>query len=477
MSTDLAIYDRIADPTAAVKQFGLSIAQSGIFNTTNNAQGEVLALECMTRRMPPLMLAERYHIIHNRLSMKSEAMLSVFNQRGGKHRVKCRTPERAEIELTFEGDTNCFAITWEECLQEPFVYEGKESVVVDALAAGKRPPLKSKYATPRARMQMMWARVVSDAIRVVMPSVNSGTYTPEEVDDFDEPATNGNGNGNGKSRSNGHAAKAAPVATSPVAPTSHAPTDPNADAIDVPFEVSFAPGQPVTTSADKPKTDPGIKLRISTLLRELDISNPGWDVEALTPDAAAKTLKQLEDERMRRLKDGPATTAAVQPAGDACSAEQSDRIKELWGLLNASPEQRDKMLSARNAKTARNLTAAQAADLIGKLEIKLASIQPTAAPAEPCGPEMAARIKARLAEVNQTAPGTVEKFRAMMARGGVPKIENLLVKDAQVLLDALQGNGMEAFFGMTVAQWPTPVDPDSVKLSNADTAVGAPSKN
>ena len=466
MSTDLAVYDRINDPVVAVKSFGLSIAQSGIFNTSNNAQGEVLALECMTRRMPPLVLAERYHIIHNRLSMKSEAMLSTFNQRGGKHRLISRTPERAEIELSFEGDKNTFSLTWEECLAEPFVYEGKEAAIVDMLASGKKPPLKSKYATPRARMQMMWARVVSDAIRVVMPSVNSGVYTPDEVDDFEEPATNGSSNGNGRSRSNGAATKAT-VANA--APASQPSSDPNV----VDAEVVSA------TTAAKPTTDPGVKLRISTLLRELAITNPGWDVEALTPDAAAKTLQQLEDERLKRLKAGNTNGAAAQtpPTGDACSAQQADRIRELWGLLNATPEQRDKMLTARSAKTVRNLSTSQAGELIGKLETKLASMQPGALPADPCGDEMATKIKQRLTEVEQTAPGTITKFRHMMARGGVAEIRLLTKKDADVLWSALQGNGLEAFFGMTVAQWPTPVDPNSVKLSDADTATDAPAKN
>ena len=33
-------------------------------------------------------------------------------------------------------------------------------------------------------MQMLWARVVSDAVRCVCPQANQGSYAPEEVEDF-----------------------------------------------------------------------------------------------------------------------------------------------------------------------------------------------------------------------------------------------------------------------------------------------------
>jgi hypothetical protein len=36
-------------------------------------------------------------------------------------------------------------------------------------------------------MQMLWARVVSDAVRTVCPLANRGNYTPEEIEDI-EPA-------------------------------------------------------------------------------------------------------------------------------------------------------------------------------------------------------------------------------------------------------------------------------------------------
>ena len=69
------------------------------------------------------------------------------------------------------------------------VYEGKEGDIVAKLLNGKTQGLriKAKYATPRSRMQMLWARLISDSIRIVAPEIITGVYVPEEVDDFAAP--------------------------------------------------------------------------------------------------------------------------------------------------------------------------------------------------------------------------------------------------------------------------------------------------
>lgn len=182
-----AVYDRAADVPAFLTQIGQAIHSSGMFGTEMPSQGQILALECMSRRIPPLMLAERYNMIKGTLSMKADAMLGDFRSSGGKHRIIERGPECAVIELTRDGQTCQFSLSWEEAQREPFVYVGKESAVIDKLAAGKGSELsiKPKYATPRSRSQMLWARVVSDGVRAMAPEIVAGHYTPEEVSDFD----------------------------------------------------------------------------------------------------------------------------------------------------------------------------------------------------------------------------------------------------------------------------------------------------
>jgi len=225
MSTDLApaqqtlqiapaVYDRAADVPAFLTQIGDAIHRSGIFGTEMPSQGQVLALECMSRRLPPLTLAERYHLIKGKLSMKADAMLGDFRASGGKHVIVERSDSRAAVELSRDGRKHVFELTWADAQLEPFVYVGKEADVAGKLAAGKTDglKLKTKYSTPRSRAQMLWARVVSDGVRAMAPEIVAGHYTPEEISDFDgcetvvvTPAPSGpvSGNGNGQAAASG----------------------------------------------------------------------------------------------------------------------------------------------------------------------------------------------------------------------------------------------------------------------------------
>lgn len=175
----LAVYDRISDPMAAIATLGRDIAHSQMFGCSNEEQGRVLAMTCFAKRMDPLALAESYHLIQGKLSMRADRMLAGLHERGGSHRIIQRNPEAAAIEITIHGDTQQFSLTWHDAQQEPFVY-GKEK-------NGKR-QLKDNWATPRSRMQMLWARVVSDGVRAMCPEVVCGAYVPEEIDDLDVAA-------------------------------------------------------------------------------------------------------------------------------------------------------------------------------------------------------------------------------------------------------------------------------------------------
>jgi hypothetical protein len=181
---EVAVYDRITNVGAFVDQLGQAIYRSGMFGCESPAQGNVMAMECMARRQPPLSLAERYNVIKGKLSMKADAMLAGFRALGGKTKVIKRTEDEACIELRLDGEKERFRFTWEEAQREPFIYNGKEADVLAKMEAGKTPALKPKYATPRSRMQMLWARVVSDAVRTMAPEVCAGTYTPEEQADI-----------------------------------------------------------------------------------------------------------------------------------------------------------------------------------------------------------------------------------------------------------------------------------------------------
>jgi hypothetical protein len=126
------------------------------------------------------------HIICGRPSMKYDAMIAAFNSLPGcRCKLVEKSPERAALLLIDGDDEQEFSLTWQDAQREPWVYEGKESDNVKILSEGKTPPrMKAKYATPRSRAIMLFARCASDAIRTTRPEVTKGRYTPEEVEDF-----------------------------------------------------------------------------------------------------------------------------------------------------------------------------------------------------------------------------------------------------------------------------------------------------
>lgn len=192
MSNDLALYDKIASPMDAAKQLGDWVHKSQLFGTACVEQANVIALECLARGVPPMDLANTYHVIGNKLTMKADVMGGRFQALGGKIKTIERSATRAAVELTYEGETTPFSFTAEEAMCEPSTYnyaKKDENEVVEAIADpakrknlidAKKMSIKPKYATPRSLMQMLWARLISDAVRTICPKVNSGTYAPED---------------------------------------------------------------------------------------------------------------------------------------------------------------------------------------------------------------------------------------------------------------------------------------------------------
>ncbi len=158
-----------------IQELGTLFERSGMFGCNGQGQGTVLVMSCIMANMNPLEFQGKYHLVEGRPTMRADAMLAEFNRRGGKHKVVARTADKASVELTTkDGAKSVFSFTWDEAKKEPFVYKKD----------GKT--LKHNWASPRGRMQMLWARAVSDGVRTVDPGVCQGHYTPEEVGDFAE---------------------------------------------------------------------------------------------------------------------------------------------------------------------------------------------------------------------------------------------------------------------------------------------------
>lgn len=400
----LSVYDRMTNPLDAVKSLGRSIAMSKMFGQVSLEQGEILALECLARRQPVLTIAETYHVIHGRLSMRADAILAKFNEQGGRHRIISRTGDKAEVELSIGGQTLTFSLTWDEARAEPFVYNGKEEAVVEALAKKQKPAIKSKYATPRSRMQMLWARVVSDGVRAMLPGVVSGRYTPEELGD-DEPAEDGG--------------ELVDAEFEVVADATQAPAAAEVEVVQV--VVSPGPAQTVApTQAESPATLDYDSTESCTGEQSSRIRDAFAELQ-LTESQIAGILKKRNVGVIRSL-----------------SHQQAEEL--LSGLQIKLDQQRAQPKPPPAVETAAEAPIDPPAKPMPPVEV-----------AGPCQPEQEAEVKRLLLELNQVAPGTTDKFRTKLRAAGYAKIAELSHQQALLLIQSLMVKQLDAYFAESLA--------------------------
>ena len=164
------VYDRMTDPVSATAQLGEWIASSGMFGCTKVEQGHILALQCIAERKSPFDIKRTYHLINGQITMRSDAMLAGYRQRGGKVTWK-------------RFDSTAAVAIWK--------YDGNEVEIgftlEDAKVAGLW-PAKAGSGWAKDPGAMLRARAISKAIRMLAPEVVMGVYTPEEASDFTSPA-------------------------------------------------------------------------------------------------------------------------------------------------------------------------------------------------------------------------------------------------------------------------------------------------
>lgn len=401
MSTDLSIYERIPDPMAAVTQLGNVIARSGVATLTSIEQGHLLAWECLSTKTPILTLIKENHFIGGKLSMKADCMLAKFMERGGKVRQLQRTPDVCEIELTPSGgEPKTFKLTWAEAQCEPYPYDmnqfpkDKEASLVKAIHAwqagnGKQPEFKTKYSTPRARMQMQWARLVSDSVRSVDPGVNYGRYTPEEIDDFTDDETPPEKPAKQRKTARQVMEEAATSAASPVA----------GEVVDGSFTV-IPDDKPTTPSATPPPTG---EPEFATHTQVEQIRNL-YGVLGIGPDQQAEILRNKGVSSLRSL------TFKVAGA-------MLDKLQATAAEI------------ANKEEAAIDSAAGQSMELDG-----------------PCSADQVTTIKTLATEIEQLQPGITGKVKAKILAAGLQKIADLTCREADVLLQALRIKNLEAFF-------------------------------
>ena len=159
-------YDRINSPLDAVKTMGDWIAHSGMFGCVKPEQGYVLALECLANRQTPLAWKTQNHLINGNITMKSEAMLAGMMNAGWD--IDWIQFDAAAAVAEFVKGTKKVRV---------------EFTAADAKLAGML-PAKPGSGWAKFPAEMLRARVISKATRMLDPRITQGRYTPEEVADF-----------------------------------------------------------------------------------------------------------------------------------------------------------------------------------------------------------------------------------------------------------------------------------------------------
>jgi len=149
-------------------EIGKLLVQTELFGTKNPADGFVIAVMCRQSGMTYAEFMQNFHFIKGRVSKRADAIQADFQKAGGEIEIVQRDEDGSVIKLRMGKAEYTSKCLWTEIQAEPFVTNPKDQ----------------NYKTPRKRMQMMWARAISDGVRTVYPAAVQGVYTPEETEDF-----------------------------------------------------------------------------------------------------------------------------------------------------------------------------------------------------------------------------------------------------------------------------------------------------
>ncbi len=156
---------------ADLERFGTLIAQSELAGQINPAVGTIIASILYSKEMTLEDFLRQYDIVGGKISMKAHTMLARFVALGGSYKIDSYTSEQVSIRFSFAQNKDLpFTLTIAEV----------HAIGLDCDARGKQKSTWAKH--PRS---MLFARVISEAVRVLCPAAAAGIYTPEEVSDFD----------------------------------------------------------------------------------------------------------------------------------------------------------------------------------------------------------------------------------------------------------------------------------------------------
>ncbi len=157
-------------PVQDIERMALAVAKSGLFGVKTADEAMALMLIAQAEGQHPAIAARDYHIIQGRPALKADAMLARFQNSGGKVQWEDYTDERVSGVFSHPAGGS-ITVTW---------------TLDQAKHIGLVKPGSGWHKYPRA---MLRSRCISEGIRAVYPGCVVGTYSVEEVQDFDDKPT------------------------------------------------------------------------------------------------------------------------------------------------------------------------------------------------------------------------------------------------------------------------------------------------
>ena len=152
-------------PIKDIETMSLTVSKSGCMGFKKAEDAMTVMLMAVAEGYHPMIGIRDYHLIQGKPALKADAMLARFQQSGGK--VKWIKLSDTEVEAEFSHPSGGSAsISWD-------------------MKRAKQAQLGSNGMWNKYPRQMLRARVISEGIRTVFPGVIVGSYTPEEVQDFE----------------------------------------------------------------------------------------------------------------------------------------------------------------------------------------------------------------------------------------------------------------------------------------------------
>ena len=152
-------------PINDIKIMAEQVSKSGCMGFKKPEDAITVMLMASAEGYHPMIGIRDYHLIQGKPALKADAMLARFQQSGGK--VKWLKLSDIEVEAEFSHPAGgSIAISWD-------------------MKRAKQAQLGSNGMWSKYPRQMLRARVISEGIRTVFPGVIVGSYTPEEVQDFE----------------------------------------------------------------------------------------------------------------------------------------------------------------------------------------------------------------------------------------------------------------------------------------------------